>query len=242
MIMQLARKSLFPIVIGAFLISLFRTEPSGAKNTPLALPQMNSDVRLPSTPRSPLLLAQQNDFTSFFEDGRLRSENRLRRQPPDPTIPVAQNSQAWQPVFFRAGGFSFWMPPGTLSEERIVLPTQVGAVSFRTLSANSDTGRYVVGYAERLTPEQLKNPQLLLSAIANKVIAPQKFELIRDQPITQGGVQGRELLYQSDTEVIAFRAFLRRDTAYVIGARSPRSEGVPSRKTTIFLSSFEFLS
>jgi hypothetical protein len=230
------------IGMSVLLSPLFLVEKSCAKNEPLALPQINSGIPILLTPRSPRFLAQQSDFTSFFEEGRLLSENRLRRQPPDPTIPVASNSQFWQPVFFRSGGVSFWMPPGTLSEERVVLPTQVGALSFRTLAANSDTDRSVVGYAAQLTPAQLRNPQLLLSAMTNKVIASQKFTLVRNRPITQNGVQGRELLYQSDAEVIVFRAFLRQDTAYVIGSRSPKSEGIPSRKSTIFLNSFEFSS
>lgn len=237
------QKILLSILTGIVLVPALLVEKGEAKAVPSASPQTSSIIPMEQMPRSPhLLLAQQSNFTTFFEEGRLTHENRLRRQPPDPTLPVAQDSQFWQPIFFRSGGFSFWMPPGTLSEEMVVLPTQAGDVSFRTLSANSDNSRYVVGYATQLTQEQLKNPQTLLNAITNKVIAAQKFTLVRNQSITQGGVQGRELFYQSDTEVIVFRAFLRRNNAYVLGARSPKSTGVPPRQTTIFLSSFEFLS
>jgi hypothetical protein len=239
-------KILLPILMGVVLVSIALPETASAKNAvqngSLALPQTDAVDRMGEMPRSPYLLSQQSNFTSFFEEGRLLNENRLRRQPPDPTIPVAQDSQFWQPIFFRAGGFSFWMPPGTLSEDRVMLPTQFGKVSFRTLAANAETSRYVVGYAEQLTPEQLKNPQFLLVAIANKVVPSPKFTVVRNRSITQAGVQGRELTYQSATEVIVFRAFLRQNTGYVIGARSPKSAGVPSRQTTIFLNSFEFLS
>ncbi len=236
------QKFLLPFLIGVVLVPIALAETVSAKNDSLALPQTDSVDQIGGRLRSPFLLAQQSNFSSFFEDGRLLNENRLRRQPPNPTIPVAQNSQFWQPIFFRSGGFSFWMPPGTLSEESVVLPTSVGTVNFRTLAANSDTSRYVVGYAEQLTPEQLKNPQFLLVAIANKVVPSSKFTLVRNQAVTQAGVQGRELTYQSATEVIVFRAFLRQNTGYVIGARSPKSAGVPSRQTTTFLNSFEFLS
>jgi hypothetical protein len=236
------QKSWLPILIGAVLVPVALAETASAKVDSLALPPANSMVQAAPTLRSPVLLAQQSNFSSFFEDGRLLSENQLRRQPPDPSIPVAQNSQFWQPIIFRSGGFSFWIPPGTLSEATVVLPTRIGEVSFRTLAANSGNLRYVVGYADKLTQNQLQNPQSLLTAVTSKVISAQKFTLVRNQPITQGGVQGRELVYQSDTEVIAFRAFLKRNNAYVIGARSPKSEGVPPRTTTIFLNSFEFLS
>ncbi|UIE39073.1 hypothetical protein [Leptodesmis sichuanensis] len=235
-------KSLLSILMGAILVPVVLAEVASAKNDLLPVPQTPSIDRMGGTLRSPLLLAQQSNFASFFEEGRLLSENQLRRQPPDPTLPVDQNSQFWQPIIFRSGGFSFWMPPGTLTQETVVLPTRFGNVSFRAVAANSANSRYVVGYAEQLTPEQLKNPQFMLVAIANKVVPSQKFTLVRNQAVTQGGIQGRELTYQSDTEVIVFRAFLRGNSGYVIGARSPKSAGVPSRQTTLFLNSFEFLS
>jgi hypothetical protein len=235
-------KTLFSVLMGVILVPVVLAETASAKMDSLVLPSANSGVRIRLPLRSPILLAQQSNFSSFFEEGRLLNENQLRRQPPDPTLPVDQNSQFWQPIVFRAGGFSFWMPPGTLTQETVVLPTRFGNVSFQTVAANSANSRYVVGYAEQLTPEQLKNPQALLGAMTNKVVSAQKFTLVRNQPITQGGVQGRELLYQSDTEVIVFRAFLKQNTAYVVGARSPKGGGVPPRQTTIFLNSFEFLS
>jgi len=239
--MKQSKKPLFPILISVLLMPLWQPELVRAVNAQLESPQPSSKIQLRSPARSPMLIAQQSNFNSFFEEGRLLNENQLRRQPPDPTIPVAQNSQTWQPIFFRAGGFSFWIPPGVLSQETVVLPTRLGEVSFRAVAANSANSRYVVGYAEELTPEQLNNPQLMLVAIANQVVPSSKFMLVRNQAVTQGGVQGRELTYQSDTEVIVFRAFLRGSSGYVIGARSPQSAGNPSRQTTIFLNSFEFL-
>lgn len=235
-------KSLFPILMGAVLVPVTLAETVSAKTASLRLPPVNSEVQVVPTLRSPILLAQQSNFSSFFEEGRLLNENQLRRQPPDPTLPVDQNSQFWQPIIFRSGGFSFWMPPGTLTQETVVLPTQFGNVSFRAVAANSANSRYVVGYAEQLTSEQLRNPQFMLVAIANRVVPSQKFTIVRNQAVTQGGVQGRELTYQSDTEVIVFRAFLRGSSGYVIGARSPKSAGVPPRQTIIFLNSFEFLT
>jgi hypothetical protein len=240
--MKQSKKPLFLILISVFLVPLFQPESVGATNALMKLPQTSSQIQRFSTSRSPILIAQQSNFNSFFEEGRLLNENQLRRQPPDPTLPVNQNSQFWQPIIFRSGGFSFWMPPGTLTQETVVLPTRFGDVSFRAVAANSANSRYVVGYAEQLTPEQLKNPQLMLVAIANQVVPSSQFRLVRNQAVTQAGVQGRELTYQSDTEVIVFRAFLRGNSGYVIGARSPKSAGVPSRQTTIFLNSFEFLS
>jgi hypothetical protein len=58
----------------------------------------------------------------------------------------------------------------------------------------------------------------LLTVIADEVTSTQKFILARQRSITQAGFPGQELIYQSDTEVIAFRAFLRPSQVYVIGA------------------------
>ncbi len=195
-----------------------------------------------STPRSPYLLAQQSNFSSFFEDGRMLSENQLQRRPPAPNLPIDQNSQFWQPVIFRAGGVSFWMPPGLLTEETVVLPTQVGSVSFRTLAANAKTSRYLVAYAADLTDTQLSNPQALLGAIIDRVVRDSKFKLTQTRPMTLSGSQGRELSFKSDTDVITFRAYLNGNRAYVIGARTPANEGTSSRKMMAFLNSLQFLS
>lgn len=234
-------KSLFPALISILLVPGLAVKVS-AKNSLLTAFEVNPSVQVTLPLRSPTLLAQQSNFSSFFEDGRLLSENQLRRQPPDPTLPVDKDSQFWRPIIFRAGGFSFWMPPGTLTEETVVLPTQVGAVSFRTLAANSENSRYLVAYAADLTNDQLKNPQALLDAIVNRVISAKNFTLAQNRPITLSGTNGRELSFQSDTDRILFRAYLNGNRAYVVGARSPKSEGNPSRKTTHFLSSFQFLN
>lgn len=187
------------------------------------------------------IIAQQSSFTSFFEEGRLRSEDRLRlQQPPDSAIPVKQKSNFWQPVIFTAGGCSFWLPPGILSEETVLLDTSAGKLSFRTLASNSDNARYVAAYAEQLTKSQLENPQALLSAIRNKVAPADKFQLKSDTPIALNKYPGRELTLQSAKEIITFRAYLVEQRVYVLGARYPNASDL-SRRVAGFLNSFQLL-
>jgi len=234
-------KHLRHILVGLCLTPVLFTAKASAIDTPSLSKSVFSAQLTPSL-RSPYLLAQQSNFASFFEDGRLLSENQLRKQPPDPALPIDRDAKFWQPIIFKAGGCSFWMPPGTLTEEAVVLPTQVGEVSFRTVAANSENSRYLVAYAAKLSNKQLKNPQALLDAIVARVISAQNFTPMENRSITLDGSKGRELSFQNATDVIVFRAYLNQNRAYVIGSRAPKSKGVPSRETTAFLSSFQFLN
>jgi hypothetical protein len=74
------------------------------------------------------------EVRSFFETGRLSSEDRLMfRRPPSGVIPPQENSRSWQFIVFKEGGISFWMPPGVLAQEYVTLDTTLGDLTFRTL-------------------------------------------------------------------------------------------------------------
>ncbi|MGQ9873086.1 hypothetical protein, partial [Leptodesmis sp.] len=60
-------KSLFPILMGAVLVPITPAETVSAKMASLRLPLVNSEVQVAPTLRSPILLAQQSNFSSFFE-------------------------------------------------------------------------------------------------------------------------------------------------------------------------------
>lgn len=208
-----------------------------------AISKLNTESRVAPIRKSnsEQLIAQQSSFTSFFEEGRVRSEDRLRlQQPPDPALPVAQKSNFWQPVIFSAGGCSFWLPPGILSEETVLLDTSVGRLSFRTLASNSDNARYVAAYAEQLTKSQVENPQALLRAIRDKVAPVDKFQLKSDTPITLNKYPGRELTLQSAKEIITFRAYLVEQRVYILGAKYPNASTL-SKRVAGFLNSFQLL-
>ncbi len=197
--------------------------------------------------KTPEWLAQQNtpssrDVSSFFETGRLPEEDRLLFQnPPDGIIPVRETSNSWQFIIVRSAGCSFWMPPGVLTQEKVVLETKVGQLSFRTLAANSESGRYVVGYAESLTEEQVNNPQLLLAAISEKAAPSAEFTLKQKQSVSLDSYPGQELTFQGANELIIIRAYLVGQRVYAIGVRHPE-DGPDSRKVRAFLNSLQLLS
>lgn len=182
-----------------------------------------------------------SDFNNFFEEGRLPSEDRLGMQhPPSPQIIVDKESKYWQYMIFRAGNCAFWMPPGVMSAENVVLNTDVGKLSFRTLAANADNSRYVAAYAEQLTRSQLANPEVLLRAIRDKVAPSRKFQLKSERAISLSTYPGRELTLQSADETITFRAYLVQKRLYALGVKHRNASSV-SKQVAAFLNSFQLL-
>lgn len=192
------------------------------------------------------LIAQQTtfsgqDFSSFFETGRLRSQDQLIFQKPQgDVIPVREQSNSWQFIIFREGNVSFWMPPGVLINEEVVLDTKIGPLSFRTLASEAEDRRYMVAYASGLTPQQVNNSTVLLDAIREKAIPSDQFELKQDRKITLENYPGRELSFENQEEMILFRAYLVDNKIYALGVRYPKS-APQTRQTRAFLNALQLL-
>lgn len=230
---------LFQPFLIAFLLNL-ALESLGSMPTQAQSLRLNND----SSPVN--FLAQQSssaglELRSFFETGRTRSQDRLLFQrPPRDVMPVSPQSNAWQFVIFREGNSSFWMPPGILSQETVVLETELGSLSFRTLASNAEDHRYVAAYAHSLTQKQLNNPQKLLEAIQQKVAPVKEFKLKEERAITIDQFPGKELTFENASEVITMRVYLVQDKIYALGVRSPKANPLP-RQTRAFLNAFELL-
>ncbi|WP_323293408.1 hypothetical protein [Crocosphaera sp. XPORK-15E] len=181
------------------------------------------------------------EVRNFFETGRVNSQDRiLFQRPPSGVIPVREQSNSWQFVIFKEGGVSFWMPPGILTQETVVLDTKLGEISFRTLASNAEDRRYIAAYAEGLTAEQIKDGEALLQAIRDKVTPENEFKLIRQRAITLDKYPGQELNFESENEMITFRIYLARNRIYTLGIRYPKSS--PQTTTTrAFLNALELL-
>lgn len=181
------------------------------------------------------------EVRSFFETGRLSSEDRLMfRSPPSGVIPPRENSQSWQFIVYKQGGISFWMPPGVLTDESITLNTQQGDLAFRTLASRTNDRSFMVAYAPSLTPEQLTRPQKILEAIQEKAAPSSQFKLINTRSINLLDFPGRELTFESEDEAIIFRTYLVNQKVYVIGVRYPKL-APEERQTRSFLNALQLL-
>lgn len=195
---------------------------------------------------SPPLLAQgggspNQNLRSFFETGRPRSEDTLRFQrPPSGVPPVRTDSGNWQFIVFSQGNVSFWMPPGILSQDEVLIATSAGDLNFRTLTATDGDYRYVAAHARGLTPQQLADRQSLFNALRARVAPQETFSLLSERPVTLGKETGTEFTFASDQESIVFRAYLVGDQVYVMGVGQPRAQP-RERVARTFLNALQWL-
>ncbi|MEB3160463.1 MAG: hypothetical protein VKL20_03265 [Synechocystis sp.] len=162
---------------------------------------------------------------SFFETGRLREEDTLMfRRPPSDVPRLRDDSSNWQFIIFQEGNVSFWMPPGVLTQDEVVLTTAYGDISFRTLVSNDGPYRYIAAYATDLNSQQVQNPEAILEAMRDRVAPQETFKLTGDRQIKLGDNPGVELTFQSDTDMIRMRTFLAGNQIYAVGVVQPIKE------------------
>ncbi|MCH2247123.1 MAG: hypothetical protein MK111_21260 [Crocosphaera sp.] len=191
-------------MISVFTFALF---VNSAKSVPIK-PSVQIAQQTPSIGR---------EIRSFFESGRLTSEDRLSFQnPPDGVIPLRNQSNSWQFIVFRQGGVSFWMPPGILTEDEVLLATTLGDISFRSLASHRDNQEYIAAYAEGLTDEQIENIDVLLEAIKEEIPPGKGFQLTQQRAIFLDKNVGKELTFSNQEEIITLRLYLVKNRLYAL--------------------------
>lgn len=215
-------------MISVFTFALF---VNSAKSVPIK-PSVQIAQQTPSIGR---------EIRSFFESGRLTSEDRLSFQnPPDGVIPLRNQSNSWQFIVFRQGGVSFWMPPGILTEDEVLLATTLGDISFRSLASHRDNQEYIAAYAEGLTDEQIENIDVLLEAIKEEIPPGKGFQLTQQRAIFLDKNVGKELTFSNQEEIITLRLYLVKNRLYALGVRYPKSL-TDTRSSRSFLDGLELL-
>lgn len=185
----------------------------------------------------------------FFQEGqRLMEEEiqRLQRQQPQGTehpsqlLTVDEGKLRWQKAIFREGGFSVWMPEGIQSQEKVVLDTPEGPISFAVFATHPQTLRFIAAYSEPLAPAQLEASQTLLSAVRDGIIARTNFKPAGEREISFQQHPGRALSLEGGQETIAFRIYAIDRRVYVLAA-SERATGGPAPDVASFFDSFRLL-
>ncbi|MDJ0845172.1 hypothetical protein [Crocosphaera sp.] len=182
------------------------------------------------------------EIRSFFESGRLTSEDRLSFQnPPDGVIPIRNQSNSWQFILFKKGGVSFWMPPGILTEDEVLLATTLGDISFRSLTSHRENQEYIAAYAQSLTDKQVENFDVLLQTIKDEIPSEKSFRLTGERAIFLDENLGKELTFANQEEIIILRLYLVQNRLYVMGVRYPKSL-TDTRSSRAFLNGLELLN
>ena len=99
------------IIYGAFLLI----------TTFLVIPKASKANIIPNNSQFLEVARNLRDRPDFFEEGRQQFEQEIKilekeRHQPVLTIEIAEGLK-WQNFILRKGGFTIWMPPGTITEK-----------------------------------------------------------------------------------------------------------------------------
>ncbi len=178
----------------------------------------------------------------FFDKGRLQMEQeikQLEQQNPQPILTIESGQIQWQNIIFKEGGFSIWMPAGTMTEETEIIETEKGKIKFKVFATHPTSARFVVAYSEILTSQQLANKQNILPNFQKKIIDVTGFELSSDRSYNLGDIPGREFILKNDTETITFRIYLVGQRLHLIGASETAKDNQIAGAVVTFLDSFK---
>ncbi len=178
----------------------------------------------------------------FFDKGRLQMEQeikQLEQQNPQPILTIESGQIQWQNIIFKEGGFSIWMPAGTMTEETEIIETEKGKIKFKVFASHPASARFVVAYSEILNSQQLANKQNILPNFQKKIVDVTGFELSSDRSYNLGDIPGREFILKNDTETITFRIYLVGQRLHIIGASEIEKDNQIAGAVVTFLDSFK---
>jgi hypothetical protein len=230
---------LVPIAIASLFPSPSNSQPMPDVSTANTLNIGNLDGLESQSTLVSQVIAPGQEASTFFETGRLQSEDRLRFQRlPAELPPIPEQSSGWRFIISQQGKCSFWLPPGIISDESVTLKTTVGDIPFRAIVTHADDHRFLIAYATSLSLEQIQSPDKLLDALRDRIAPADRFKLSNNRPITLEGHAGKELRFVGQEENIVVRAYLANNHAYVVGVIYPNANPQPQR-TRAFLNAFE---
>ncbi|MDJ0518464.1 MAG: hypothetical protein QNJ74_20140 [Trichodesmium sp. MO_231.B1] len=178
----------------------------------------------------------------FFDKGRLQMEQeikQLEQQNSQSILTIESGEIQWQNIIFKEGGFSIWMPAGTMNEETEIIETEKGKIQFKVFATHPASARFVVAYSDILNSHQLANKQNILPNFQKKIVNVTGFELSSDRSYNLGDIPGREFILKNDTETITFRIYLVGQRLHLIGASETAKNNQIAGAVVTFLESFK---
>ncbi|NES02219.1 MAG: hypothetical protein F6K22_04845 [Okeania sp. SIO2F4] len=178
----------------------------------------------------------------FFDKGRLQMEQeikQLEQQNPQSILTIESGEIQWQNIIFKEGGFSIWMPAGTMTEETEIIETEKGKIKFKVFASHPASARFVVAYSDILNSQQLANKQNILPNFQKKIVNVTGFELSSDRSYNLGDIPGREFVLKNDAETITFRIYLVGQRLHLIGASETAKNNQIAGAVVTFLESFK---
>lgn len=178
----------------------------------------------------------------FFEKGRLQMEQEIKQleaQNPKPVLTIEAGPVQWQNIIFQEGGFSIWMPAGTMTEETEVIETDSGNIKFKVFATHPESARFIVAYSDLLEQKQLVNQQRILDNLRDKIVNLKEFKITQDRRYNLSDYPGKEFSLENATETITFRIYLIDKRLYIIGASETEKNNQMPGAVENFLDSFQ---
>ncbi|MDC0835771.1 hypothetical protein POG22_22660 [Geitlerinema sp. CS-897] len=187
-------------------------------------------------------LAQLNR-PNFFERGYDQFEEEIRqmdRQQSNPSpLTVSGENLSWQRVVLREGGFSIWLPQGTVVQETETVETSAGTVEFEILATQLEFSRYVAAYSEPFEFRQLGSEAEVLEKVRDRLVERESnFEMTSDRNTSVGGLAVKDLRFENEEETISFRLILDGDRLYLL-AVSQLNDVASMEAIAAFFQSFQ---
>lgn len=191
---------------------------------------------------------------TFFQDGfdqmQREIENLQQQQQqqtpqqllehPSQLLTIDDGALRWQKYIFRDGGFSVWMPEAIQSNETVVLDTNLAQISFEVFASHPQNLRYVAAYSQPLDTTLLANPQKLLEAVREGIIAKTQYQLKEEQILSQLAYPTMLVSMENQGEMITFRISIINQRVYVLAASQTETNQI-AENVQNFFNSFRLL-
>ncbi|OAB56779.1 hypothetical protein AY599_27795 [Leptolyngbya valderiana BDU 20041] len=164
----------------------------------------------------------------------------MDRQQSNPSpLTVSGENLSWQRVVLREGGFSIWLPQGTVVQETETVETSAGTVEFEILATQLEFSRYVAAYSELFDFSQLGSEAEVLEKVRDRLVERESnFEMTSDRNTSVGGLAVKDLRFENEEETISFRLILDGDRLYLL-AVSQLNDVASMEAIAAFFQSFQ---
>lgn len=193
---------------------------------------------------SPTAAQSRPGDPGFFEEGGDLLDREIQRQnqlpdPEDDLLRIDDTASGWMQVTSTEGRFVVLMPGMPVKPPQPEpIATESANLSTLKMTLETDEVRFLVAYADYPSAIDVDAPQVLLaqvgSALATKLGNPSREE----QEIIQDDYLGREIRFQSPSEISIFRLYLVERRLYILGVQQSSLNPI-SDNITRFFDSFQ---
>lgn len=195
---------------------------------------------------SPTAAQSRPGDPGFFEEGGDLLDREIQRQnqlpnPEEDLLRIEDTSSGWMQVTSAEGGFVVLMPGTPIQQPQPdILATESANLSTLKMTLQTDEVSFIVAYADYPRSIDLDAPQALLTQIGSALATKLGNPLREEREIVWDDYPGREISFQSPSEISTFRLYLLDRRLYILGVQQS-SLNPTSDNITRFFDSFQVI-